>query len=305
MIAVHSFRSDKIRPWLQSIGGPAMVKPMLQIMALSSATISKHHPEFVLITDDAGKEMAEACRLPYSEIVSVGENFDSDPCFWVHSKLHAYSMMDSPFVHFDTDIFLWEQLPEDYLSSLVFAFHTEAFSWPVYERYQENLQKIGFVLPKFGLNWWLNKAPLNMAVFGGNGVGLKAINRYADMILRAVKGHDGFRNYSESDKAVVDESLPYIEQAQASFFIQGSEGLKAELLLTENQAVNGLEVPGVRITHLQAFKQRAMREGKTLDLMLRLQKKLKEVNEDVSSAVEDFTKDAIYEVESMLGDSND
>jgi hypothetical protein len=303
MIAVHSFRSDKVRPWLEAVGGAAMIKPMVQIMSLSASTIAKHYDKFVLITDDAGKRLAEACEMPYSEILSVGESFDSDPCFWVHSKIHAYATVDEPFIHFDTDMFLWDSLPQEFMDSPILGFHTESFGWPKYEEYRENLVAAGMNLPDYHETYWTNHSPINMAMMGGHDV--SAIASYAKEILALVDQHGKFYNASDELKLAMDQSMAYIEQALGSYILQSKYGKRVTTLLTERQVINGLTVPGIKLTHLHGAKQRAMSSGDTLTLTLKLQKRLQEINKKVCDAVEEFTAPDVNISNLIAGAQND
>lgn len=291
MKAVHSYKSDKVLPYLESVGGASIIKPAIQIMALSACTIRKHFDDFTLITDDAGKAMAEACAMPYSEIISVGPSFGSDPCFWIHSKLHAYNTIQEPFVHFDTDLLLWDSLPAEYLANEVFAFHSETYAWASYVKYHRDLVAAGFTVPALDATYWTSRMPINMAIFGGNDY--KTINQYAGFVLEFLADNNGFLNTTPEQQHVVDASISLIEQAWASYLIQDAHRIPISLLLTEEQVLNNLQVPGIKLTHLHGAKQAAQRAGKLSDLMLRLAAKLQAQDQTVYSAVDKFTTSEI------------
>lgn len=301
MIAIHSFKSCKFKPILDAVGGAHLVKPMVQIMALSAATIRKHHDEFVLITDDLGKQMAQECEMPYSEIISVGQAFDSDPSFWIHSKIHAYHEINQPFVHYDTDLFLWEPLPEKFLASEVFAFHSETFTWRKYEIFLQNLQQAGINMPLLHKKYWTNRMPINMAVFGGNNH--QAIKQYAGFILDFVQDNNGFHALNSSQRDVLEHNIAFIEQMWASYLLQNSMNIPIELLLTEVQILSNSKVEGVELTHLHGAKQTAMRENKTHELVAKLSSKLLEVNPKVSKAVEAFTAPEV-DIDAMVQEAS-
>lgn len=300
MKAIHSFKSAKIRPMLQSIGGPAALKPLVSIMALSAASISKHFENFVLITDDAGKEMAEACALPYKEIVSVGPEFKAIPDYWIESKIHAYAETNEPFIHFDTDLFLWEPLPEEYLKAEVFAFHSETFAWPLYEQYLATWSEIVPNLPPLHKEHFTNRMPVNMAIFGGNN--WRAINEYAKFIQRFVADNNGFKDLTPEAAHNVDKSIAAIEQLWGSYLIQDVAKIPIQMLLTESQISSTTKVPGIALTHLHGLKQRLDKEGKTGELLQKLSAKLKDINPDVYNAVERYTSSEV-DIDALLKES--
>lgn len=300
MKAVHSFKSDKIKLMLESIGGPAMLKPLISIMALSATSISRQFKDFVLITDDAGKELAEACAMPYSDIISVGPQFGAHPDYWIESKIHAYAELHEPFVHFDTDLFLWKPLPEQFLQAPVFAFHSETFMWPTYERYLNTWSDLLPDFPKLHKKHFTNRMPINMAIFGGNN--WQAINKYAKFVQDFVAQHQGFHNLPADKTALIDASIAAIEQLWGSYLLQDEQGIQVEMLLSEQQVANNMDVPGVSLTHLHGLKQKMDREGKTRELLEKLSVKLKEQDETVYNAVQEFTSGEV-DIDSMLKES--
>lgn len=295
MKAVHSFRSDKLRPYLEMVGGPELLKPAIYIMALSAATIRKQHKDFLFITDRLGQELAEACKLPYTEVQCVGEAFDSHPCFWIHSKVHAYSTVHEPFVHYDTDFFLWDALPADFLDSEIVAFHSETFAWGKYEEYNSNLLSAGFKLPPFMQTYWTSRMPINMALFGGKN--WRAINEYGKTLQQFITDHNGFNTSTDDQRFALEKSIALIEQLWVSYIIQDKLSIPITKLITER---NILENTGdAKVTHLHGFKQQAMKSGKTDELLFKLEAKLNEVDPEVYSAVRKFVASGV-DIDAMV-----
>jgi len=295
MKAIHSFRSDKLRPYLEMVGGPELIKPAIYIMALSAATIRKQHKDFLFITDRLGKELAEACKLPYTEVQCVGESFDSHPCFWVHSKVHAYSTIHEPFIHYDTDFFLWDALPANFLANDVVAFHSETFVWGKYEEYNKNLLNAGFTLPPFMQTYWTSRMPMNMALFGGNN--WKAINEYGNTLQQFIEDNHGFNYATDDQRVTLGKSIALIEQLWVSYVIQDKLKVPIAQLLTERNVLEGSG--DAKVTHLHGFKQEAMRSGKTQELLFKLEAKLNEVNPEVYSAVRKFVTSGV-DIDAMV-----
>lgn len=293
--AFHSFRSDRFLPYLEMIGGRNIIAPAVYIMALSAATIRKHHDDFTLITDDAGKELAEQCRMPYSSIVSVGKSFNSDSCIWVQSKLHVYQTVKEPFVHFDTDIFLWEPLPAEFLNSEVFGFHSETYAWLAYEKYRRDMLTAGLSLPAFRETYWTNRMPINMAIFGGQN--WQAINQYAEFIDEYLQDRNYMLDATPEQKTTFEQSIALIEQMWASYLIQDRMKIPITTLLTDEEVA--ANKGNVKLTHLHGFKQKAMNNGSILELHLKLQNRLKEVDPAVYSAVREYLE-AKVDISAMI-----
>jgi len=90
---------------------------------LSLRTARRHYPETALITDRPGKELlVDQLRLPFVHVSTELERLtDVDPGWWALGKLVAYSIQDHPFIHIDSDAFLWKALPQRLTESQVFA----------------------------------------------------------------------------------------------------------------------------------------------------------------------------------------
>lgn len=288
MKAIHSFRSNKIRPALESFGGASFIRFYLMTAGLSASTIAKHYSKFEFITDDAGAEMAKACLFPYTDITSVGANFDSDSSFWTHSKFIGY-LSDEPFLHFDNDLFLWEPLPERIHRAEVSALHTETFEWPAYER---RINMALAKIPNFPLlheTYFANKTPLNMAIFGGNN--LKIIHSYANTVLDIVLNTlNGFKGIDEDLRKTVEYIMPVMEQLWGSQLIQSKHNVRVELALKETDVITGASVGEIKLTHLWGLKQQINENpDKKQALMAKVEKNLKEINPEVYNAIVKFT----------------
>jgi hypothetical protein len=64
--------------------------------------------------------------LSFGEVSTALDDLDNtDPRLWALGKLMTYSMQESPFVHLDTDVFLWRPLPAPLATAPVLAQHPE------------------------------------------------------------------------------------------------------------------------------------------------------------------------------------
>jgi hypothetical protein len=127
MRAVWSFWS---RPF-EARKGNAWCKPVHHLLAwgLSLSAARRHYPDTALVTDLAGKkQLVDTLGLQFSSVSTELERLnEADPDWWALGKLIAYSIQDAPFVHIDTDVFLWRPLPQDVADAPVFAQCPEYF----------------------------------------------------------------------------------------------------------------------------------------------------------------------------------
>lgn|ERR1035437_3062114 len=128
MRAVWSFWSPPFAAW----NNCTWRSPMHHLLAwwLSLHTASKHYPETVLVTDRAGKRLLiDQLGLPFTEVSTELDSIaHAHPDWWCLGKLLAYSLQDQPFVHIDTDVFLWKPLPPNLAEAPVFAQCRDHFS---------------------------------------------------------------------------------------------------------------------------------------------------------------------------------
>jgi hypothetical protein len=96
---------------------------------LSVELARRHYPDTALVTDDAGARLlVDQLRLPFTRVaLELNELCDHDPDWWALGKLYAYRLQLEPFVHLDSDVFLWKRLPPTLEASPVFAQSPERF----------------------------------------------------------------------------------------------------------------------------------------------------------------------------------
>jgi hypothetical protein len=121
MRAVWSFWS---KPFLASTG-TSWREPLHHLLAwgLSLRLGERHYPETLLVTDEAGKSLlVDQLGLKFTHVSTELEQLHSlDADWWAMGKLYAYSLQDKPFVHMDTDVFLWKPLPARLTNAPVFG----------------------------------------------------------------------------------------------------------------------------------------------------------------------------------------
>jgi hypothetical protein len=127
MRAVWSFWSKPFHAYKGSIWG----QPLQHMLAwgLSLHTARAHYPETVLITDTPGKRLlVDQLGLSFTEVSTELDRLkDVSIDWWAIGKLVAYSLQDRPFLHIDSDVFLWKPLPAHLESAPVIAQAPEHF----------------------------------------------------------------------------------------------------------------------------------------------------------------------------------
>ena len=151
MRAVWSFWSKPFHEWK----GRIWQTPSHHLMAwgLSLRLARRHFAETALVTDTAGKELL---------VDRLGLSFDHVSCeldclrhadagWWALGKLVAYSLQQKPFIHLDTDVFLWKPLPATLLSAPVIAQcperHFVANQWCSPTQIEALFARFGLTLP--------------------------------------------------------------------------------------------------------------------------------------------------------------
>jgi hypothetical protein len=112
--------------------------PLHHLLAwgLSLRTASRYYPDTVLITDQPGKKLlVDRLGLQFVEVSTELDRLNKvEAGWWALGKLVAYNLQDQPFVHLDTDVFLWKPLPKYLTAAPVFAQCPEDFH-SIDERY--------------------------------------------------------------------------------------------------------------------------------------------------------------------------
>jgi hypothetical protein len=95
------------------------------VISVQSAT--RHYPDAMLVTDSPGRRLlVDRLGLPFTAISTDLDRLDGrDPCWWMLGKLVAYGQQTEPFVHIDSDVFLWNRLPAHLTSAPVLTQNPE------------------------------------------------------------------------------------------------------------------------------------------------------------------------------------
>ncbi|MEM6718720.1 MAG: DUF6734 family protein [Bacteroidota bacterium] len=117
--------------------------------ALSCLQFRKFYDNVELVTDAAGYELLiEKLKLPYTNVQVVLDAINHYPeKLWAAGKLYAYQLQDTPFVHADGDVFIWEKFTPTLENSSLLAQHFDATNGH-YKHSLEEAEKFGFHIPE-------------------------------------------------------------------------------------------------------------------------------------------------------------
>lgn len=159
------------------------------IFALSALMASQLCPTVELITDSIGARLVDRLRLPFSEVRTALDGFNAPTTAWAAGKLKAYSLQDTPFLHLDQDVFLFQPLPAEVWKSPIVAQNFEGLN--MYLRALRTTP--AFHVEQFTLHrdkW----AAYNAGVLGGTDVAF--LRDYADRALHAIRENPEFHPLS-------------------------------------------------------------------------------------------------------------
>lgn len=96
---------------------------------LSVETARRHCARLALYTDDEGARLlVDGIGLAFDEVhTTLNMLAGCNPEWWALGKLYAYRAQEAPFLHMDSDVFLWTPLPERLLSAPLVAQNPEPF----------------------------------------------------------------------------------------------------------------------------------------------------------------------------------
>lgn len=181
------FRGEKGRIWRS---------PLHHMLAwgLSLRLARRHFPETMLVTDTPGKALlVDSLGLSFAHVsTELDQLRNVDAGWWALGKLVAYRMQQQPFIHLDTDVFLWKALPASMLAASVFAQcreeHPPLDQWCGPEDVERAFLEQDITLPA---EWeWSRSRSLhcyreaNCGIMGGNRIDF--IRYYADLAIDLV-----------------------------------------------------------------------------------------------------------------------
>jgi hypothetical protein len=160
--------------------------------AISTSAEGLRNSTKVLYTDSEGARLlVDEMALPFDEVRCV---FDVLPLelsrFWALGKLCAYRQHSEPFVHLDSDVYLWKPLPARLEAAALFSQNPERFEFgrAYYDpcAFIEIIERDGGYVPD-ELKWYLSlrgNEACCCGIFGGNRTDF--IEQYASQAMDLV-----------------------------------------------------------------------------------------------------------------------
>jgi len=107
------------------------------------------------------------------------------PYISAYPRAYVYSLMDQPFVHINSDVYIWEPLPEKCLNAEVFC---QGIEYDFFNKGIDQLKQSGFIGNALWEEYVLNKSVQfvpRMEIFGGQNI--EWIRKYASDILHMIE----------------------------------------------------------------------------------------------------------------------
>ena len=139
---------------------------------LSVHQLRKFHDDVELYTDSAGYEiLIKILKLPYTKVHITLDNLEYDSSLWAVGKILTYADQNTPFLHIDGDIFVWQDLTEVFKNSDLAAQNFEITTDYYRDMWKEIYPHLLY-LPKEMVPYHDNQSFLacNMGITGGNDI---------------------------------------------------------------------------------------------------------------------------------------
>lgn len=233
----------------------------LDMWRLSVELAKKHYGKknIYLITKTESAHLFK--DFEFAEIITVLDKMPDFQKTWSLGKIYAFkeAAKNGPFVHLDSDVFLWEPLPESLLNSYVFAqspdesIKRDNGLWGspydlghiknIYGKLPEDWQNV--------LDSQVDKTVINMGIFGGSNT--KFISDYCDFVLEMILNPEFYDLWNGINKGEhITACLPcLIEQFNLKIFAE-KKGVEVKFLLDDLNDKNKKSY--LKYTHLMLLK---------------------------------------------------
>ena len=157
------------------------------ITSVKSAKL--HFKNVVLVTDTwAWDNIFSKLDLPFDEVKLTLDSIDENTNMWAISKAHAILEMNEPFLHIDSDVYIWEALDKKYLMSNLLVQSNESSESDIQSDFYYSLYEIHNLYFK-GINTYLDNSNLierdiyayNCGVVGGTDV--EFLRKWAEQMI--------------------------------------------------------------------------------------------------------------------------
>jgi hypothetical protein len=236
---------------------------------LSVELARPYFDSIALHTDDEGARfLVDRLGLCFDSVcLSLNQLRHEDPDWWMMGKLQTYAEQTEPFVHIDSDVYLFKPLPRRLTSAPVLAQNPEQVGpgcfWYGVESCEIALRTRGdgFIPPEW--TWYRTFVPHQRAaccgILGGNNVAF--LRDYAQSVLRILKS-PGNRHAFDHDPLKRDYN-PFFEQYLLAAFAAHRGIPVAYLFESFDDGIRSAAAQG--FTHLMAEAKRDARTAARIE----------------------------------------
>jgi hypothetical protein len=234
---------------------------------LSVILARQSYPNTALVTDDDGARLlVDQLKLPFDRVsLELNALHDHDPGWWALGKLYAYRLQTEPFVHIDSDVFLWKRLPSELEAASVFAQSPEVFDpdrdeqWYPLRAVEQSVGTTGWLPDAWRACSWGSAGSLtasNCGIIGGQRTDV--LREFAEQGVRTVEAPENAPGWATwGDKGfcnvLVEQFLlnAVVEHRRVSSHDAADRDLRVEYLFpTEAAAYDPREAEARGYTHL-------------------------------------------------------
>lgn len=168
-------------------------------VAYSALLLKQHNPNIPLhLYGNASmiKLLIEDFGLPYDYSHILNSIPENRKMFYCWPKIETYKLQDEPFIHVDSDIYMWKAIPDRLLKADLVAQHMENDT-TFYMRIFQHMQEMGIEIPDFLQSCIGNGyiASYNAGLLGGNNLSffkeyLKCIDKFLDNRMDMIRLSD-------------------------------------------------------------------------------------------------------------------
>jgi hypothetical protein len=251
---------------------------------LSVYSARQHYPQTCLVTDDAGARiLIDQLQLPFAHVsTALNVIARENPEWWALGKMEAYRRQEAPFVHIDTDVFLWKRLATELEHADLFAQNPEPIILGASCYRPEELER---ALGRPGRGWlprewvWYRRTTSPpraecCGIFGGRRVDF--IQHYADTAKRLLadrRNRAALRDYPGKhgqmillEQYLLSACVEYYRERKRSPF----RGIEMRYLFDSfDDAFHPERATEAGFTHLAADAKRSHRVARHLELRVR------------------------------------
>jgi hypothetical protein len=194
--------------------------------ALSCCSFGQFYKQVELVTDTPGKALLiDLLELPYTKVTVALDDLQDYPTrLWALGKLKAYALQDEPFLHADSDVYIWKKIPEEVTAADVFA-QNEEIDFPRYMEVFEVIRQQFAKVPPALVNVYNNSSrimALNAGIIGGNDI-------------------DFFRAFTQQAFDLVNANLDKLETVDVGIFnMVYEQQLSYSMALEQNKHIRFL-----------------------------------------------------------------